>query len=317
MPTLFTGMLPPGTAETALETAPTPNSPARRKYLCPCGKRRDKCREHGTSFCECGRRRELCARHGGSALCICGRRREYCLLHGGSALCPCGRRRNVCLQHGGTSLCPCNKRLHLCREHGAAFFCPCNKRKEYCRLHMGSQICVHQVRRSSCAQCDPAGHLMRLARNATRRAFKRVGEKKSHTTRHWLGCSDDELQAFIAKKMQRWNEQYAEEMTLANTDLDHIKPISTARTLEDIKTLAHFSNLQPLLKKDNASKSARWCAADEGPWLEHTRNHAMNSSIFWPSACPALSAPGIEWRSLHVLARVALAQGSDSGVAEA
>jgi hypothetical protein len=143
---------------------------------------------------------------------------------------------------------------------------------------------------------------MRLARNATRRAFKRVGERKTETTRAWLGCSDAFLQAFIERKMRRWNEQHAEEMTMANIDIDHIKPISTARTLEDIKSLTHFSNLQPLLKRDNASKSARWSEADEGPWQEHVNNHALNSNIFWPAACPALSALGIEWRGLYLLA---------------
>jgi hypothetical protein len=151
---------------------------------------------------------------------------------------------------------------------------------------------------------------MRLARNATRRAFKRVGERKTDTTRAWLGCSDAFLQAFIDKKIQSWNEQYAEEMTMANIDIDHIKPISTARTREDIQALTHFSNLQPLLKRDNASKSARWCAADEAPWLEHTRNHAVQSEIFWPSACPALPALGIEWRGLYVLAQAAGAAGA-------
>lgn len=220
-------------------------------------------------------------------------------------MCPCGKRTNVCLQHGGTSLCPCGKRVHLCRVHGKRFFCLCGKRKDYCKLHEGSQICKHRLRRDTCAECNPAGHLMRIARNATRRAFKTVGQQKTHTTRRWLGCDDTEFQAFIARKMECWNEHHAEEMDLSNIDLDHIKPISTARTLEDVKVLSHFSNLQPLLKRDNATKSARWALADETPWRLHVSQHDLSSEIFWPSACPPLSALGIEWRPLHVLARVA------------
>ena len=325
-----------GTATTTTEpaagaagTAPEPAAPARppgvcecgkrKQYcvwhggsaMCACGKRRDKCRLHGgAAFCACGRRRELCAQHGGSALCACGKRKEFCREHGGSALCLCGKRRNVCRLHGGSSLCPCGRRRELCREHGGSMLCPCGRRKDYCSVHGGSQICQHKVRRESCAHCHPAGHLMRLARNATRRAFRRVGERKTATTRAWLGCSDTHLQGFIQRKMQHWNEHNAEEMTMDNIDIDHIKPISTARTVTDITVLTHFSNLQPLLKRHNLTKSARWAADDEAPWARHVSRHDECCDIYWPRACPPLRTLDVQWRSLYVLAQTAAGLGS-------
>ena len=41
-------------------------------------------------------------------------------------------------------------------------------------------------------------------------------------------------------------------------DLDHIIPISEGKTLEDIYLLSHYSNFQPLWRKDNIKKSNTW-----------------------------------------------------------
>jgi hypothetical protein len=256
-------------------------------------------------------RRAAGARAGSPGVCECGKRKQHCLQHGGSAMCACGKRRDTCRQHGGKNFCPCGRRRELCREHGGSMLCACGRRKDYCSAHGGSQICEHKVRRESCAHCHPAGHLMRLARNATRRAFRRVGERKTATTRAWLGCSDTHLQGFIQRKMQRWNEHNAEEMTLDNIDIDHIKPISTARTVQDITALTHFSNLQPLLKRHNLTKSARWAEGDEAPWARHVSRHDECCDIYWPRACPPLRTLGVQWRALYVLAQTAAGLGSD------
>lgn len=38
--------------------------------------------------------------------------------------------------------------------------------------------------------------------------------------------------------------------------LDHIAPLSTAKTIEDVEMLCHYTNLQPLWAKDNLDKRA-------------------------------------------------------------
>ena len=44
-------------------------------------------------------------------------------------------------------------------------------------------------------------------------------------------------------------------MTWNNIHLDHIKPLSTANTKEEILILNHYTNFQPLLAIDNLIKN--------------------------------------------------------------
>jgi hypothetical protein len=37
--------------------------------------------------------------------------------------------------------------------------------------------------------------------------------------------------------------------------LDHIKPLSSAKSIEEMESLCHYTNLQPLWWRDNLSKS--------------------------------------------------------------
>lgn len=219
-------------------------------------------------------------------------------------LCACGKRRQWCRQHGGRSVCACGKRRLLCALHGGGSLCECGKRRTLCFRCGGGSLCAHGVVRSSCAVCEPEHHLFRLARNATGRAFRAVGEDKRGTTEAWLGCSPAALRAFVARKMERWNERYLEQMHEGNVELDHIKPISAASSLADLRSLTHFSNLQPLLKRHNASKRARWSAQDEAAWREQVLYNPAHEQLFWPEACPPLDALGLEWGGLALLAEV-------------
>jgi len=60
-------------------------------------------------------------------------------------------------------------------------------------------------------------------------------------------------------------------MTFDNIQYDHIKPI-TAFNLdneEELLQCCHYTNFQPLLAKDNISKSNKWSPHDEAFWKEH------------------------------------------------
>lgn len=87
------------------------------------------------------------------------------------------------------------------------------------------------------------------------KSFKRNGFTKKSKTYEILGCSYDEFKTYIESKFEIW-------MTWENRglyngdynygwDIDHIIPISSAKTEEDVFKLNHYTNLQPLCSKLN------------------------------------------------------------------
>lgn len=92
-------------------------------------------------------------------------------------------------------------------------------------------------------------------RSSIRKSFRnRLFEKKSRTS-EILGCSLEEFKLYIESKFEPW-------MTWDNRglyngdfnygwDIDHIIPLSSAETEEDVIRLNHYTNLQPLCSKIN------------------------------------------------------------------
>ena len=65
-----------------------------------------------------------------------------------------------------------------------------------------------------------------------------------------LGCSFEEFKYYIGAKFESWMNWnnyglYNGELNYG-WDIDHIIPVSTAKTEEDIIKLNHYTNLQPL-----------------------------------------------------------------------
>ena len=54
-------------------------------------------------------------------------------------------------------------------------------------------------------------------------------------------------------------------MTIDNIHIDHIKPVSKFN-FENVYECCHWSNLQPLLAKDNLKKNNKWSDKDEINW---------------------------------------------------
>jgi hypothetical protein len=69
-----------------------------------------------------------------------------------------------------------------------------------------------------------------------------------------LGCSIIELKEYLTK-------QFKDNMNWDNHgewEIDHIIPLSSAKTEEDVYKLNHFTNLQPLWKHENRSKGGKY-----------------------------------------------------------
>lgn len=95
--------------------------------------------------------------------------------------------------------------------------------------------------------------IFRLASNLRTRlngALKVKSWKKTTHFAEYIGCTQDELKSHIAKQFypgMSW-KNYGE------WEIDHIKPLESATTAEEMYKLFHYSNLHPLWIKDNRSK---------------------------------------------------------------
>ena len=92
-------------------------------------------------------------------------------------------------------------------------------------------------------------------RKMINRSFKRLGYSKSSKTNEILGCSFEELIKYLESKFENWMTW--ENKGLYNGELDygwdinHIIPLSSVKTEEEVLKLNHYTNLQPLCSKVN------------------------------------------------------------------
>ena len=87
------------------------------------------------------------------------------------------------------------------------------------------------------------------------RIFRQKGYSKKSRTHEILGCSFDEFKLHLESKFEDWmtwenRGLYNGELNYG-WDIDHIIPVSSAETEEDILRLNHYTNLQPLCSKIN------------------------------------------------------------------
>lgn len=86
-------------------------------------------------------------------------------------------------------------------------------------------------------------------------SITKQGFTKNSKTSKILGCSFDEFKQHLESKFEpwmNWNNYglYNGELNYG-WDIDHIIPNSSAKTEEEVITLNHYSNLQPLCSKVN------------------------------------------------------------------
>jgi len=100
---------------------------------------------------------------------------------------------------------------------------------------------------------DPKFAMAMRCRSRLGYALKAKGFKKESKTSEMLGCSWDHLCAHL-------EYQFTETLGWHNRHLwhiDHIIPLASAKTMEDLMVLARWENLQPMWGPDNFAKGAK------------------------------------------------------------
>ena len=126
-----------------------------------------------------------------------------------------------------------------------------NYQKEYQTKNKDKRNAYLTERRNN----DPLFRLITSIRNLIYNSFYYNGYVKKSKTNEILGCTFEELKSHLENRFEDW-------MTWENKgayngefdygwDIDHIVPLSTAKSEEDILRLSHFTNLQPLCSKVN------------------------------------------------------------------
>jgi hypothetical protein len=80
--------------------------------------------------------------------------------------------------------------------------------------------------------------------------LRKRGYVKTWKTMDILGCTYEELVGHLESKFDSgmsWSNR-------GQWHIDHIIPMSSAKNVEEVKNLAHYTNLQPLWGPDNISK---------------------------------------------------------------
>jgi len=121
-----------------------------------------------------------------------------------------------------------------------------DKRKEYRKNYKKRK----QEQRKERRKTDP---IFVIINNVRCRIYKYLNKNnitKKNKTFDLVGCQPFELKQYLEKK-------FIDEMSWENKGkwhIDHIIPLSSAKTEEELYKLCHYTNLQPLWAEDNIKK---------------------------------------------------------------
>jgi hypothetical protein len=109
---------------------------------------------------------------------------------------------------------------------------------------------------------DPLYKAKSLVRTSLYKAMKRVGAVKRQATLDLVGVKDwavlvEHLESKFQKGMTWNNWGVGKDNTTWH--IDHIVPLNSATSEDEVKKLCHYTNLQPLWGSDNIRKSDSMC----------------------------------------------------------
>lgn len=82
--------------------------------------------------------------------------------------------------------------------------------------------------------------------------IKEQGHKSNCASRKMIGC---EWHVFWERMLMTWKEKYGRDWSGESYQIDHIVPLATAQTPEEVYSLFNYKNLQMLTPEDNINKA--------------------------------------------------------------
>ena len=104
-------------------------------------------------------------------------------------------------------------------------------------------------------QVDPVYKLKCQARTMIYQSFARTGNVKQERCESIVGLTIDNFITYLEGTYER---NYGKQWDgVEAVHIDHIIPLATAQSAEDVKRLCHYSNLQLLTAQDNLKKGSK------------------------------------------------------------
>ena len=159
---------------------------------------------------------------------------------------------NVCENvKSATEFRPGRKKCKKCENQSRMANHKKNKAEnpEYAERQKGYDRKRKQLKRAS---GDELFNFVETLRGRTKKAFHDKGYTKESKTFELLGCDQETL-------FEHFESKFQDGMTWENHSFygwhaDHIIPLDSATTVEELVKLCHFTNLQPLWAKENLEK---------------------------------------------------------------
>jgi hypothetical protein len=101
---------------------------------------------------------------------------------------------------------------------------------------------------------DPVVKLVDNVRNRINQYIKHSNISKHNKTFDIVGCSPEFLKEYLEKQ---FTNGMSWELMGQHIHIDHIIPLSSAKTEEEVYKLCHYTNLQPLWAEDNLKKGSK------------------------------------------------------------
>ncbi len=216
--------------------------------------------------------------------CEHNRIRNTCKECGGISICEHNKQKSNCKECCGGSICEHNRRRNNCKECKGGSICEHNRIRSRCKECKGSGICEHNKRRNQCKECNPLLCLINIQRGQINRCFKSSTLHKNKHSIEYLGCDIETFICYFQKKIDYFNTFIAtdEIMSFDNIHIDHIKPISKfdLDNEDDFLDCCHYTNLQPLVAKDNLEKSNKWTDENEIYWNNNIKGNIDYIEIY-------------------------------------
>ena len=127
------------------------------------------------------------------------------------------------------------------------------KRKKYLELTKEKRNLKRNIYQKERINSDSLFKLKIYVRNRIGFYLKKNNITKRNNTFKLIGCSPIELKIYLEQKFindMSWENQ-------GKWHIDHIIPLSSAKTEEELYRLCHFTNLQPMWALDNIKKGSK------------------------------------------------------------